>query len=557
MGRSPCCEKEGLKKGPWTPEEDQKLLAYIEQHGHGCWRSLPSKAGELRRYSKLASSINCFLLALAALYCATDTIDLMCKRQEHTNHHAAPWSAIATHLPKRTDNEIKNYWNTHLKKRLAKMGIDPVTHKPRSDMAGAGGGGGGGAVGAAGAQHAKAAAHLSHTAQWESARLEAEARLAREAKLRALAASASSVPALPTLPGPAGHGLGLDSPTSTLSFSESAALASVLDAHGAAAAARAAMQPMQAYDEACKEQHWGNVDAADVVGFDGAGFTSMLLDGSLNQIPRQAASETEADGEFQETEEEKSYWNSILNLTIKLKIAIGPVRVLPPARYNGPREERRGEDKGEEALAHHRLPPLIRTGTSDTMLAVSVHPVATPAVASRARVTRTRVSASPCTTSTTSSSAPRLVHLSSTRRQPLRSLRGLAAAAAASGAVEAEESVVGEGEEEKQGGDGDANAGVEAEEYKVQVPERQDPMLVLKFIWMEKNIGIALDQLVPGYGSIPLSPYYFWPRKDAWEELRAKLEEKEWISQKQMIILLNQATDIINLWQQGGGSFSA
>uniref|UniRef100_A0A453C529 Uncharacterized protein n=1 Tax=Aegilops tauschii subsp. strangulata TaxID=200361 RepID=A0A453C529_AEGTS len=44
------------------------------------------------------------------------------------------WSAIATHLPKRTDNEIKNYWNTHLKKRLAKMGIDPVTHKPRSDV---------------------------------------------------------------------------------------------------------------------------------------------------------------------------------------------------------------------------------------------------------------------------------------------------------------------------------------------------------------------------------------------------------------------------------------
>lgn len=45
MGRSPCCEKVGLKKGPWTPEEDQKLLAYIEQHGHGSWRALPTKAG--------------------------------------------------------------------------------------------------------------------------------------------------------------------------------------------------------------------------------------------------------------------------------------------------------------------------------------------------------------------------------------------------------------------------------------------------------------------------------------------------------------------------------
>lgn len=45
MGRSPCCDKVGLKKGPWTPEEDQKLLAYIEEHGHGSWRALPTKAG--------------------------------------------------------------------------------------------------------------------------------------------------------------------------------------------------------------------------------------------------------------------------------------------------------------------------------------------------------------------------------------------------------------------------------------------------------------------------------------------------------------------------------
>lgn len=39
------------------------------------------------------------------------------------------WSKIASHLPGRTDNEIKNHWNTHIKKKLKKMGIDPVTHK--------------------------------------------------------------------------------------------------------------------------------------------------------------------------------------------------------------------------------------------------------------------------------------------------------------------------------------------------------------------------------------------------------------------------------------------
>jgi myb proto-oncogene protein len=47
MVKSQCFEKVGLKKGPWTPEEDQKLLDYIEEHGHGSWRALPAKAGDL------------------------------------------------------------------------------------------------------------------------------------------------------------------------------------------------------------------------------------------------------------------------------------------------------------------------------------------------------------------------------------------------------------------------------------------------------------------------------------------------------------------------------
>ncbi|KAI5063548.1 hypothetical protein GOP47_0022095 [Adiantum capillus-veneris] len=76
------------------------------------------------------------------------------------------------------------------------------------------------------------------------------------------------------------------------------------------------------------------------------------------------------------------------------------------------------------------------------------------------------------------------------------------------------------------------------------------PKVMLRFVWMEKNIGIGLDQVVPGHGTVPLSSYYFWPRKDAWEEIKTKLESKKWISRKQTILLLNQATDVINLWQQ-------
>ncbi|PHU00802.1 Myb-related protein Myb4 [Capsicum chinense] len=52
MGRSPSCDETGLKKGPWTPEEDQKLINHIKKHGHGSWRALPNKLAGLNRCGK-------------------------------------------------------------------------------------------------------------------------------------------------------------------------------------------------------------------------------------------------------------------------------------------------------------------------------------------------------------------------------------------------------------------------------------------------------------------------------------------------------------------------
>jgi len=45
MGRQPCCDKVGVKKGPWTAEEDQKLVGFLLTHGHCCWRVVPKLAG--------------------------------------------------------------------------------------------------------------------------------------------------------------------------------------------------------------------------------------------------------------------------------------------------------------------------------------------------------------------------------------------------------------------------------------------------------------------------------------------------------------------------------
>ncbi|XP_038888637.1 transcription factor MYB41-like [Benincasa hispida] len=132
MGRAPCCDKNGLKKGPWTPEEDQKLVTFIQVHGPGNWRNLPKNAG-LQRCGK-----SCRLRWTNYLRPDIKRGRFSFEEEETIIQlHSVlgnKWSAIAARLPGRTDNEIKNYWNTHIRKRLLRMGIDPVTHTPRIDL---------------------------------------------------------------------------------------------------------------------------------------------------------------------------------------------------------------------------------------------------------------------------------------------------------------------------------------------------------------------------------------------------------------------------------------
>ncbi|KAL5082116.1 hypothetical protein RYX36_010537 [Vicia faba] len=131
MGRSPCCDKTGLKKGPWTHEEDLLLVNYINTHGAGNWRNLPKNAG-LQRCGK-----SCRLRWTNYLRPDIKRGRFSFEEEETIIQlHSVlgnKWSAIAARLPGRTDNEIKNYWNTHIRKRLLRSGIDPVTHTPRLD----------------------------------------------------------------------------------------------------------------------------------------------------------------------------------------------------------------------------------------------------------------------------------------------------------------------------------------------------------------------------------------------------------------------------------------
>ncbi|XP_054780935.1 transcription factor MYB3-like [Prosopis cineraria] len=108
-----------LSKAAWTSEEDRKLAEVTAIHGAKRWKSIAVKAG-LNRCGKSCRLrwMNYLRPNIKRGNISDEEEDLIIRLHKLLGNR---WALIAGRLPGRTDNEIKNYWNSHLSKKIKQM----------------------------------------------------------------------------------------------------------------------------------------------------------------------------------------------------------------------------------------------------------------------------------------------------------------------------------------------------------------------------------------------------------------------------------------------------
>ncbi|GLT83965.1 hypothetical protein SLE2022_022260 [Rubroshorea leprosula] len=108
-----------IKKGPWTAEEDEVLMNYVRKYGPRGWSSIRSmgllprtgKSCRLRWVNKLRPN-----LKSGCKFSAEEERVVIDLQAQFGNK----WAKIATYLPGRTDNDVKNFWSAR-RKRLERI----------------------------------------------------------------------------------------------------------------------------------------------------------------------------------------------------------------------------------------------------------------------------------------------------------------------------------------------------------------------------------------------------------------------------------------------------
>ncbi|KAK7826165.1 transcription factor myb26 [Quercus suber] len=150
MGHHSCCDKKKVKRGLWSAEEDEKLINYISNYGHGCWSSIPKFAAEedeklinyISNYGHGCwSSVPKFAgLQRCGKSCRLRWINYLRPDLKHGRfslEEAAlitelqgilgnKWAQIVKQLPRRKDNEVKNFWNASIRKKVISYDVPVI-----------------------------------------------------------------------------------------------------------------------------------------------------------------------------------------------------------------------------------------------------------------------------------------------------------------------------------------------------------------------------------------------------------------------------------------------